>query len=1096
LPKFKNHAFMRIRSVLLWPCLLLVTHFISLTLNAQNTRSNVTGIVKNEKGDKLGNTTVTVKNKNTNYTANTQSDTGGVFHFSGLPSGGSYSFTFSYIGYDTQTMDGYTLKPGATFSLIVKLKEQNAALTDVIVVGYGTQKKANLTGAVSQVSGAVFEKRSLPNIAQGLQGQIPNLNITMADGKPTQSPAFNIRGTTSIGQGGNALVLIDGVEGDPALINPYDVASVPVLKDAASSAIYGARGAFGVVLITTKTPAKDKTTVTYSSNYSVKKPTTVPQIVSDGYTYASMFNEGWSAWNDYSQVPQNINKTQPFSAAYLTEFKRRAADPTLPRAEVGANGNYVYYGSTDWYKLLYKDHNNATDQNISVSGSSGNASYYLAARYFGQGGVFRYNSDDFKMYNVTAKGSIQLFPWLQVNNTTQFSNRNYHNPLNVGEAGSIWRNLADEGHPSSMLYNPDGTFTQSAAYTVGDFVYGKNGINFSDRVFKNTTALSAKLFSDKIHIKGDFTYQLTTNNQRQIRVPVPYSVTPGVVAYVGTATNDLQLVSNQNQYMATNIYAEYETKFGTGHYFKALAGYNYEQATIQNFSTLRNGLLYPNATDLNLALGQNITTSGGYEKWAILGGFYRLNYSFKDRYLLEVNGRYDGSSKFPSNERYGFFPSVSAGWRVAREAFWHVLPTIISDLKIRGSYGALGNGNISSYAFQEKFGISQSGRVLNGVRPQQTSQPNFIPDGLTWETSTTKDLGLDITLLNNRLTFTGDIYRRNTTNMFTVGQTLPAVFGTDVPKGNYADLHTVGWEGSITWKDQLTVASKPFNYNVGFWMSDYQATITKYNNTNNKLSDYYPGQKIGEIWGYENDGYWTADNVSGAAASQAIFKASNSGQWLPGDIKFKDLNGDKVINNGDNTLASHGDLKVIGNTTPRYSYGVSLGADYAGFSFSAFFQGVAKQDWWPGSESDVFWGQYNRPYNYAMKSQLGKIWSVDNPTAYWPRYRGYVAQNSAGELYTAQTKYLQNASYVRLKNIQIGYGLPKSLYKRYGLNAVRVYISGENLWSYSPMYKVTKDIDPENIGKSDVILTGTSNNGNGNNYPILKSLTAGLSVTF
>ena len=1088
---------MKVKKIMkpLWFYLMLTASFISPHLKAQVERGNVTGIVRNEKGENLANASVQASNKKSGFSASSQTDSNGVFHFSGLPTEGSYSFTFTYVGYQSQTLDGYNLKPGATFSLIVNLKEVNSTLNDVVVVGYGTQRKANLTGAVSQVGSEVFEKRSLPNISQGLQGEIPNLNIVMGDGKPIQSPAFNVRGTTSIGQGGNALVLIDGVEGDPSLLNPNDVASVTVLKDASSSAIYGARGAFGVVLITTKSPARGKATITYSSNYSVKKPTTVPDIVSDGYQYAYTFNQAWSGWNDYSQTPQNINKTQPFSLAYLEEYKKRDADPSLSKVDIGANGNYVYYGNTDWYDLLYKNHNNSTDQNLSISGSNEKASYYLTGRYFGQSGIFRYNTDDYKMYNLTAKGSIQLLPWLQANNTTQFSSRNYHNPLNVGEGGGIWRNLADEGHPSSMLFNPDGTFTQSAAYTVGDFVYGKNGIDLNDRIFKNTVGVVAKLFSDKFRIKGDFTYQLTTNDRKKIRVPVPYSVTPGVIAYVGTATNDLQMMNNQTQYMASNIYGEYESRIGGDHYFKALVGYNYEQSELKGFTTMRNGLIYPNATDLSLALGQNITTSGGYDKWAILGGFYRFNYAFKDRYLIEVNGRYDGSAKFPANQRYAFFPSVSAGWRIAKESFWNVSPTFISDLKLRASYGSLGNGNISSYAFQEKFAISQSGRVINGIRPQLTSQPNVLPDGLTWETSTTKDVGMDLSMVNNKLNFTGDVYRRNTTNMYTVGQTLPAVFGTDVPKGNYADLKTIGWEASVTWRSQFGIGSKTFRYNIGVWMSDYQATITKYNNTNNKLTDFYAGMKVGEIWGYENDGYWTKDNVSGAAAAQALFKASNSGQWLPGDIKFKDLNSDKVINNGDNTLANHGDLKIIGNSTPRYTYGISLGADYSNFTFSAFFQGVGKQDWWPGSESDVFWGQYNRPYNYAMKSQVGNMWTGDNPDAYWPRLRGYVAQNGAGELAVAQTKYLQNVAYIRLKNIQLGYNLPQALVRKWHLTATRFYVSGENLWSWSPLYRVTRDLDVENIGKSDVILTGTSNNGNGNNYPILKSITVGLSVT-
>ncbi|RFM25719.1 TonB-dependent receptor [Deminuibacter soli] len=1080
--------------------LLLCSVLLAFTAGAQTVKEAVRGVVKNEKNQPMGQVSVIVKDKNGLFSKATQTNDAGMFSFRQLENGHTYNFTFSYLGYQSKTMDGYLYNEGDMITLAVKMDSaQTSSLNEVVVVGYGTQRRANVTGAVTQVGGEVLDNRSIPNITQGLQGVVPNLNLVMGDGKPIQSPAYNVRGTTSIGQGGNALVLIDGVEGNPTLINPNDVASITVLKDASSAAIYGARAAFGVVLITTKTPAKQKTTISYSSNYSFKKPTTVPDVVTNGYQYASMFNEAWSAWNDYSQTPQNINKTQPFSPTYLAELKRRDADPSLPKVEVGANGNYVYYGNTDWYHLLYKDHTFSTDQNLSVSGSSDKAGYYITGRYFGQDGIFRYNSDDFKMYNFRAKGFINLTSWLQINNNTDFSYRSYHNPLNVGEGGSIWRNMADEGHPSSMLYNPDGTFTQSAAYTVGDFVYGKNGIDTTNQLIRNTTGFTAKFMHDHLRIKGDFTFQKSNNTEKQRRVQVPYSVTPGVIAYVGTGTNDLQQRSAQTQYLASNIYAEYETRFGADHYFKALAGYNYEQSTFQTFLAARNGIVYSDANNINLALGQNINTSGGYEKWAILGGFSRLNYAYKDRYLVEVDGRYDGSSKFPADQRYAFFPSVSAGWRVSKEAFWHVPASVITDVKIRGSYGSLGNGNVASYTYQEKFGITQLGRVINGVLPQQTSQPNVLPDGLTWETATTKDLGLDLVLLSNRFTITGDVYKRNTTNMFTVGQTLPAVFGTDVPKGNYADLKTTGWELSLAWKDLFMLGGKPFHYGISAWMSDYQSTITKYNNATNSLTgvndgtNYYAGQKVGEIWGYTNDGYWTADNVAGAKAAQALFKASTSGQYLPGDIKLKDLNKDGVINNGDNTVSKPGDLRVIGNSTPRYSYGFNLSGDWNNFFIGAFFQGVGKQDWWPGGEADVFWGQYNRPYNYAMKSQLGKIWSESNPDAYFPRYRGYIAQGG-NILNQQQSKYLQNVRYIRLKNIQIGYNLPQSLLAKAHITGARVYVSGENLWSHSPLYKITKDLDVENIGKSDVLLTGNSNNGNGNNYPILKSVTVGLSI--
>jgi TonB-linked SusC/RagA family outer membrane protein len=1075
----------------------LIFFISALSLHAQEgTTGSVSGIVRNDQGEPLGGVSVVATNTTTGLSAGTQTDTGGVFKFPKLPSTGRYSFSFSSVGFEAQTLSGYGIKGSAAISILVKLKGQTGALNEVVVVGYGTQKKANLTGAVSQVGGEVLDRRSIPNLTQGLEGVIPNLNLVPSDGKPVTSAAYNIRGATSIGQGGNALVLIDGIQADPSLLNPNDVASVTVLKDASSSAIYGARAAFGVVLITTKEPLKGRTTVTWSSNYSLKSPTTVPQFVTNGYQYAVNFDSAYSSWNN-GQTPQNINKTQPFSNAWITEYAKRNADPSLPKTDI-VNGNYVYYGNTDWMKLLYKDHNGAIDQNLSVSGGSGKTSYYLTGRYYGQDGLFRYNSDNYHMYNFLAKGSIELLPWLVVNNTTQFTSRFYHNPLNVEEGGGIWRNIADEGHPSSMLTNPDGSLTWSSASTVGDFYYGKNGINFTSQVIRNTTGLVAKFFNNHFRVKGDFTFENTDSNARQIRAQVPYSVSPGVITYVGTSENDLQQQTNSTQYLATNLYAEYENNFGP-HYFKVLAGYNYEQSTFNGLTALRNGLAYSDVNNISLALGQNVTTSGAYEKWAILGGFGRLNYSYKDRYLVEVDGRYDGSSKFPSSQRYAFFPSASAGWRVSKEAFWNVDPKAISDLKVRGSYGSLGNGSIGSYLFQENFGIKQSGRVINGVRPQETGQPNVLPEGLTWEKATMKDLGLDLSTLANHLTFTGDIYQRETKNMFTVGKTLPAVFGTSVPKGNYANMTTNGFEVSVSWHDQFRVASKALHYSVSAWVSDNTTKVTKYNNITNSLTDYYVGEHLGEIWGYTNDGYWTSANVANAGTTQSIFHASNNGTWLPGDIKFKDIGGpqhkpDGVVNNGDNTATNPGDMKIIGNSSPRYSFGFNLSADWNNFFIGAFFQGVAKRDWWPGPEADAFWGQYNRPYNNLPKYQLGKIWSPTNPNTYFPRYRGYVAESGNGELYAKQTKYLQNASYIRLKNIQIGYNLPAGLVQRAHLTAVRFYVSGENLWSYSPMYKLTKDIDPESIGGSDPILTNGTN-GNANNYPILKSMTIGLNVT-
>lgn len=1059
----------------------------------------ISGRVVDEKGQPLPGATIRLNEINKAI----QATTDGSFTLNAAP--GTYTLIISFISYQTYRVPAVKIVANETNALgNITLVAESGSLNEVVVVGYGTQRKENLTGAVDQITAKAFENRSLPNLTQGLQGVIPNLNLTPLDGKPIQSPSYNVRGTTSVGQGGNALVLIDGVEGDPSRINPSDVASVSVLKDASSSAIYGARAAFGVILITTKSPAKEKTSITYSFNQSIKSPTTVPNLVTNGYIFAKMFNEAWTAANNYSQTPQNINKTVKFSPEYLEELKRRDADPSLPKVEVNGAGEYVYYANTDWYKELYKDHNSSREHNLAISGNSGKSDFLLTGRYFAQDGLFRYNTDDYSVYNVRAKGSLQVFPWLRIYNNADYSNVKYHNPLNVGEGGGIWRNLADEGHTVAPMFNPDGTLTYSAAYTVGDFVYGKNGINFDNRVFRNTAGFASSFFDDVFRVKGDFTFQNTDNNQDRRRVPVPYSRKPGVIEYVGTNTNDLENMSQRTQYIATNIYGEYEPKWSKNHYFKALAGFNFEQSTYKKLDLVRNGLIFPDATDINLALGQSITTSGGWDRWDVMGGFYRLNYAYKDRYLVEADGRYDGSSKFPSNQRYAFFPSVSAGWRVTNEPFWTMSKDIISNLKIRGSYGSLGNGSINSYAFQERFAIKQSGRVLNGVRPQTTSQPGVLPDGLTWETSTVENIGLDMGLLSDRLTITGDAYIRKTKDMFTVGNTLPAVFGTDVPKGNYADMKTKGWEITIAWRDKFDVGAKPFNYGFRATLADYTSEITKYNNPAKNLGDpsksltdqiYYVGEKVGEIWGFETAGYFTSAEDIANSPKQTLIKASGASQLLPGDIKFKDLNGDGVIDYGDQTVNKPGDRKIIGNTTPRYTFGFGMDADWNSFFFSAFFQGVGKRDWYPGPEADYFWGQYNRPYNKVPVSQLDKIWSETNPNAYFPRYRGYSAQNGSNELTQVQTKYLQNAAYVRLKNIQLGYHLPLSLIRKIKLGDARVFVSGENLWTWSPLYKISKDLDPESINGSDRVLTDGTN-GNGNNYPVLKSITLGISATF
>ena len=367
----------------------------------------IKGVIRDENGNPLAGASVAVKGLG----RTTQTNSNGEFTLE-VPDENSV-LVISYVGYESME-----LVVGQKNDLTIELKGANIQMNDVVVVGYGTQKKANLTGAVDQISAEKLENRSFTNLNIGLQGLLPNLNIKPLDGKPNQAPRFNIRGATSIGQGGNALVLIDGAEGDPSMINPNDIATISILKDASSAAIYGARGAFGVVLITTKIPANGKTSIAYTVNRSIKEPTTLPDFVNDGYTFAKMFAESTVAWEN--TFPQAVNKTLKFSQAYLAELKRRQG-LGLPEVEVDpVTGEYVYYGSTDWFKELYKNKVSSTEHNLTVSGSTEKASFMLTGRYFGQEGLFRYNSDDYRVLNFRAKGSVKVYPWLRFENNMDY----------------------------------------------------------------------------------------------------------------------------------------------------------------------------------------------------------------------------------------------------------------------------------------------------------------------------------------------------------------------------------------------------------------------------------------------------------------------------------------------------------------------------------------------------------------------------------------------------------------------------------------------------------------------------------------------------
>lgn len=1015
----------------------------------------------------------------------------------------------TFVGYQTVEIP---VKGRAKVSVTL---EDSLTLDEIVVVGYGTQKKANLTGAVDQVGSETFEGRSNANLTQMLQGQIPNLNLKFKDGRPNSSPSYNIRGTTSIGQGGSALILIDGVEGDPSLLNPNDIESVSVLKDAASSAIYGSRAPYGVVLITTKTAKQGKPTVSYQANLTFEQPTTIPDYVSNGYTWADHFYKAYYNYN--LSNPSGINKTMEFSTAWLAEYQRRNEtgnyEVLVSDGSIGTAGRWLYFiEGEDYIGKLYRNHMTSQTHNISVSGSDDKFDYYVSGRYYGNNGIFDtdVNPESYKILNGRMKMGYKVTPWLRISNNTDISWTKYVMPQTYSEGnGNIWRNIADEGHPCSPIWNPDGTLSHSAVYSVGDYLYGHSNRGYINRQVKTTFAAQAKFLDDRLRLNADFTYRNKDFNTTVKKVKSEFSRYEGTTETISGTQSYLSETIRNYEYLATNEYVEFEDTFAGKHYFKALLGYNYEQETYKNTYSYNDDLLTPDVTNINLAMGiDNRSITGDYYRWRTVGAFARINYAFADRYLIEVNGRYDGSSKFPQRQRWAFFPSVSVGWRLTEEPWFKVSKDALSNIKFRASFGALGNSNVGNYAYDETFSFD-NGRIINGAKVRYTSAPAPIPESLTWETAQTLDFGLDMSFLKGRLSFTGDYYIRKTLDMYTVGPTLPDVFGASSPKGNYAEMTTRGYEMTIRWNDSFNLAGKPFNYGLKASLVDYKSIIDKFNNRKKELStaayntNYYAGMVVGEIWGFVSNGLWQNQDEIDAAEAGALaagqkyynplMQTSKTYKLYPGDIKFEDLNGNGYIDRGQNTVDDPGDRKIIGNSEPRYIYSFGIDLEWNNIFLSAFFQGVGKQDWYPSNEASVIWGQYNRPYAQMPKWHLNNYWTEDNPDAYLPRYAGYYAPFYKGTN-NANTRYLMDVSYIRLKNLQVGYTLPSKWTDAIRMKKVSIFFSGENLWTWSPMYKYTRDIDvTANIYGTDSVLSST---GDGFNYPTLRSYSLGLNITF
>lgn len=1024
----------------------------------QQKKVTVTGNVKDATGEPLIGVNVMVKGT----TIGSITDADGNFSISDVPSNAVVAI--SYIGYKTQeiSLSGKT-------AINVVLKEDSEALDEVVVIGYGTQKKVDLSGAVATVPTKVLENRPVLTVGQALQGSVANLNVSIGSGQATDSPSFNIRGTTSI-NGGDPLVVIDGVVSSAAELNrmnPTDIGSISVLKDAASAAIYGSRAAFGVILVTTKTAGQEKLTVNYNNNFGMRKLTGMADVITDPYIVASTRNTMSYPWYNLYNEEQ------------LAYAKKVSEVPGTSPYYLNQDGTYSYFGSTDWFDEAYKNLAFSTNHTIDVSGKTDRVNYFFSANYNFQDGMVKYGTDKYNKYNLRSKMDFKVTDWWTFGNNTSFVNSDYDSPNYLGDS-YYWE--VNRINPLDVTYNPDGSWTKAGSSVFGRLV---DGGRWNQQKMTLSTQFTTKIdiIKDVLFVNGSFNYTTNKNAEEGYSLPVDYYDGPDRPAKQQDPVSRAYLNRTNARTLTFDAYATFHKVFNEKHDFTAMVGFNQEDWRSNYASASRKELISSSLPTLGLAsgdmnVGQSISTL------AMRSVFGRLNYTFNNKYILAFNGRYDGTSRFPHDDRYVFNPSGSVAWVLSEEKFFEPVRDYVDFLKFRFSYGRLGNQDLKDnyYAYLATMGSGKIGAILDGKQPVGVSAPGLVAGNLTWEKVTTADWGMDVTLLDNRLSATVDGYIRRTKDMLTAGAELPNVLGASEPLENAADLKTTGWDLTISWRDKLQLAGKPLNYGVSFNIGDSRSWITKFSNETGTLKDYYEGWEIGSIWGLVTEGFFTSqEDIDNHADQTQVASYIGTRPIAPGDLKFKDLNNDGKIDNGSWTIDDHGDYKIIGNSRARYGFGFNLNADWNGFDLSLFVQGVLKKNYSPSGDL-YFWGIYAQPWTNITYGNYYDRWTEENPSqdAYFPRFKSYVAEGGA-EAALTQTRYLQNATYARLKNLTFGYTLPKQWTEKANIQRLRVFFSGDNLCEITGLYKYYK-LDPECLG--------------GQMYPLQRSYSFGLNVTF
>ena len=1048
-------------------------------LGAQNSTIKVKGVVNDTMGPVIGASIVEKGNAGNG----TITDIDGNFS---LNVSSNSTLIVSFVGYKAQEIP----VAGKTF-FTIDLKEDNEMLEEVVVVGFATQKKVNLTGSVGTATAKDIEARPVANAVQALQGVIPGLNISNSGngGELNATKSIDVRGTGTVGKdasgnafsSGSPLILIDGMEGDLNSINPQDIESISVLKDAAASSIYGSRAPFGVVLVTTKSGKSGRAQINYNMNMRYSTPIKMPDMA-NSYEFVNLFDDA-----EYNGSGKHLYTDEYRQFVY--DFMTGKSDDYIWGNGSGGKWNYDYSANNvNWLKEYYRNTAPSQEHNVSVSGGSDKMTYYLSANYMTQEGFMRYGTEDYDRYTITAKISAQLTKALKVDYSNRWVRTDYERPTYMND--DFYNHILRRARPVRAVYDPNGYLMSDINY-IGVMRDGGRHNEQKDAMAQQlkitVTPLKNWNIIGEMNIKTDNNW----NHWEQFVVYSHYKDNPENTYTALTSANKDQVseYSLKTTYLNPTVYSNYNFSLKEKHNFTVLGGFQAEIMKYRDMEGARTGLVTTDLPVLNLTTdADSYTLKGLYKNWKNAGFFGRINYDYNGKYLVEGNLRYDGSSRFRRGNRWILTPSFSLGWNVARENFWEKLADVVEVFKLRVSYGELANQNTTSwYPTYQTLGVTTNGGkwLQNGALTSVASVPGLISTSLSWEKIKNTNIGFDFGALNNRLTGSFDYFWRKTKNMVGPGVELPAILGATVPSTNNTDLTTFGWELSIGWRDKVG----EFGYGVKLNISDNQTRIDKYPNPTNSLSKYMAGELTGDIYGYTTIGIAkTQEEMDAHIASLPKGGQTAIGsKWEAGDIMYADINGDGKIDNGSNTLDDMGDLKKIGNNTPRFRTGITLDAQWKGFDFSMFWQGVLKRDFDPGENSMVFWGTTGSGqwWSTSFKDHMDYFRAEDtasplgaNVNAYYPR------PLFNNKNHKTQTAYLQNAAYMRLKNLQLGYTLPKSLINKIGLQNVRVYVSGENLLTITGLSD-TMDPETAGIGKQG-----------GTVYPLSRVYSFGLSVNF